>query len=111
MEKGTNITLPSAFPTPLPPNATSLIRRANSILRKSFFVLRECNGGMNYSEMLLDRILHNSTLKIEGPDGMIDNPLGTSKTQNQDIISSVARMAQISEPEKIFCCAGSVPEI
>ena len=65
---------------------------------------------MNYSEMVLDRILHNSTLQIEGRDGMSDNPLGTRNTQNQGIISWVERMAQICQPEQVFWCDGSVPE-
>src|SRR5258708_8937083 len=104
MEKGTNITLPSAFPTPLPPNATSLIRRANSILGKSFFVFRECSGGMNYSEMALDSILHNSTLEIEGRDDMSDTTHGTRNTQNHSIVSWVERIAQICQPQQVFWC-------
>jgi len=32
---------------------------------------------MNYSEMALDSILHNSTLQIEGRDGMSDTTPGT----------------------------------
>src|SRR5260221_14003396 len=110
MKKGTNIPLPSAFPTPLPPNATSLIRRANSILGKSFFVFRECSGGMNYSEMDLDSILHNSTLEIEGRDGISDTTPGTRNTQNNSIISWAERMAQICQQEQVFWYAGSVAE-
>src|SRR5260370_33789480 len=102
MEKGTNMTLPSAFPTPLPPNATSLIRRANSILGKALFVFRECSGGMNYSEMVLDRILHSSTLQIEARDGMRDNSLATRNTQNQGSISWVETRAQNCKPEQVL---------
>src|SRR5260221_3973762 len=65
---------------------------------------------MNYSEMVLDRNLQNSTLETEGPNRMSDSTLGTRNTLNQAIISWVERMAHICQPEQVFWCDGSVQE-
>ncbi len=65
---------------------------------------------MNYSEMVLDRNLQNSTLETEGPNRMSDSTLGTRNTHNQAIISWVERMAHICQPEQVFWCDGSVQE-
>src|SRR4051794_2102315 len=65
---------------------------------------------MNYSELVLDRILQSSTLQTEERDCMADSTLGTRHTQNQGIISWVERMAHICQPEQVFWCDGSVEE-
>src|SRR6266478_3400238 len=65
---------------------------------------------MNYSEMVLDRILQNSTLETKGRNRMSDSTLGTKNTHNQGIISWVEKMAHICQPEQVFWCDGSVQE-
>jgi phosphoenolpyruvate carboxykinase (GTP) len=65
---------------------------------------------MDYSEMVLDRILQNSTIQSEGGEPMTDTTLGTRNTQNQGIISWVERMAHICQPDQVFWCDGSAQE-
>ena len=65
---------------------------------------------MNYSEMVLDRILQNSTLETKGRNRMSDSTPGSKNTHNQGIISWVEKMAHICQPEQVFWCDGSVQE-